>query len=33
MSHSFDPQDWSHWLLVAAYLLMSLWILKAVYFN
>ncbi len=33
MTHSFDPHNWSHWLLIAAYVGLSVAILKAVYFS
>lgn len=33
MSDRFDPQELSHWLLIAAYLGLSGWILKKVYFG
>lgn len=33
MSERFDPQDLSHWLLILAYLSLSGWIIKKVYFG
>jgi hypothetical protein len=33
MSERFDPQEWGHWLLIMAYLMLSTWILWKIYFS
>lgn len=33
MSDSFNPQEFTHWLLIVAYLTLSIWVVKKVYFG